>query len=185
MTMERVFIGGSRAIRKLNQEVKLRLDKIMEKGFPILIGDASGADKAVQDYLWSRNYDQVVVFCMDGGCRNNIGGWKSRCVVSSNGARGRDYYSTKDVEMTNESTIGFMLWDGDSRGTLANIMRLVGQNKKVVVFVAPINEFRTIRSQRDASKLVTTDNGVFKRRRAGGKKKSAQASKGVSASLSF
>lgn len=185
MIMEKVFIGGSRAITKLNQKVRFRLDKIMEEGFPILIGDANGADKAVQNFLCSRNYNQVEVFCMDGSCRNNIGGWKSRCISSANGARGRAYYSAKDVKMTNESTIGFMLWDGDSRGTLANIMRLVDQSKKVVVFVAPINDFRTIRSQKDASELAVMGAGMTKQRRMVAKKKHTHSSKGMRASLLF
>jgi hypothetical protein len=39
--------------------------------------------------------------------------------------------------MAQEATVGFMLWDGESRGTLLNVLRLVAQEKPVVVYVAP------------------------------------------------
>ena len=38
----------------------------------ILVGDANGADKAVQQHVASRRYEHVLVYCMDE-CRNNIG----------------------------------------------------------------------------------------------------------------
>ena len=73
--MTKVFIGGSRKIGRLGPEVRQRLDRIIEKKIQVLIGDANGADKAVQMYLRSRGYYRVQVFCMDGVCRNNVGGW--------------------------------------------------------------------------------------------------------------
>ena len=72
--MTSVFIGGSRAISKLNAPLREKLDDFIQRGCTIFIGDANGADKAVQQHLASREYDHVVVYCMDR-CRNNIGGW--------------------------------------------------------------------------------------------------------------
>ena len=46
-----VFVAGSRQISRLPAEVTSRLDTMIEKGFQILVGDANGADKAVQRYL--------------------------------------------------------------------------------------------------------------------------------------
>ena len=43
-----VFIGGSIGISKLNAAIRARLDDFMKRGNAILIGDANGADKAVQ-----------------------------------------------------------------------------------------------------------------------------------------
>jgi len=43
-----VFVAGSRQISRLPAEVKTRLDTMVQKGFQILVGDANGADKAVQ-----------------------------------------------------------------------------------------------------------------------------------------
>ena len=46
--MTKVFIAGSRQIARLPAEVKNRIDTMVDKGFQILVGDANGADKAVQ-----------------------------------------------------------------------------------------------------------------------------------------
>lgn len=147
--MTKVFIGGSRKIGRLDAEIRQRLERIIEKRIQVLIGDANGADKAVQMYLKARGYDRVEVFCMEGLCRNNVGGWVTRHISAPKGVTGFEYYSVKDVEMTDKSTVGFMLWDGSSRGTLSNISRLIEQNKKVVVYVVPRREFVTL-STRDA-----------------------------------
>lgn len=48
--MTKVFIAGSRQLSRLNAEVKRRIDTMIEKGFTVLVGDANGADKAVQRY---------------------------------------------------------------------------------------------------------------------------------------
>ena len=54
----KVFIGGSRRITRLEAEVRRRLDRIVEKGLPVVIGDANGADRAVQRYLNDRRFEQ-------------------------------------------------------------------------------------------------------------------------------
>src|SRR5229473_2966884 len=57
-----VFIGGSRAVSKLNKVIRTRLDDLMKRGCTIFVGDANGADKAVQTYFANRRYSSVVVF---------------------------------------------------------------------------------------------------------------------------
>ena len=54
--MTKVFIAGSRRLSRLNAEVKRRIDTMIEKDFTILVGDANGADKAVQRYLAEKGY---------------------------------------------------------------------------------------------------------------------------------
>jgi hypothetical protein len=51
--------------------------------------------------------------------------------------------------MAEEGSIGFMLWDGKSRGTLANVLRLIELGKKVVVYLAPAKQFTTLRNMSD------------------------------------
>jgi hypothetical protein len=151
--MTRVFVGGSRRISRLNEDIRARLDNIIDEEIPVLIGDANGADKTVQAYLHSRGYENVEVFCMKGNCRNNVGNWKQREVDSSSGATGREYYTLKDEQMTKEATVGLMLWDGESRGTLANAARLLHQEKKVVIYLPASREFRTLRTKADLRSL--------------------------------
>ena len=59
-----VFVAGSRQISRLPSEVRSRLDTMIEKGFQILVGDANGADKAVQQYLADKSYPNVIVHFM-------------------------------------------------------------------------------------------------------------------------
>ena len=90
MTSE--FIGGSRRITRLEAEVRRRLDRIVEKGLPVVIGAAA--------------------------------------------------------------TVGLMLWDGQSRGTLMNVLRLADRNKLVVVYVQPRKSFVDVRTHSDLSALL-------------------------------
>jgi hypothetical protein len=104
--MTKVFIGGSRRVTRLNADVQRRIDKIIEQGFSILVGDANGADKAVQTYLRSRRYHKVDVFCTAGNCRNNVGDWPIRTAPAPAGSRGFDYYAVKDDRMAEEASVG-------------------------------------------------------------------------------
>src|SRR5689334_20333136 len=54
--MATVFIGGSRGVLSLPAAVALRIDGLIAKDFLLLVGDANGADKAVQSYLSKREY---------------------------------------------------------------------------------------------------------------------------------
>ncbi|MGH9795564.1 MAG: hypothetical protein ACRD5G_12395 [Candidatus Acidiferrales bacterium] len=147
--MTRVFIGGSRSITRLPAEVQQRLANIVERGFAVLVGDANGADKVAQRYFAGRSYDHVTVFCTNGACRNNLGHWPVRAVAAARGARGFDFYAAKDAQMAKECTVGFMMWDGRSRGTLANAARLVEESKPALVYVAPAGKFVSIRNRSD------------------------------------
>ena len=57
--MTNVFLGGSRRISKLNTEIKERVQNIINQQFVVLIGDASGTDKAFQQFLKEKDYKNV------------------------------------------------------------------------------------------------------------------------------
>ncbi len=135
--MSKVFIGGSRRISRLDEQVRRRIDRIVEKRLPVLVGDANGADKAVQEHLRGKGYDLVEVFCSGASCRNNVGGWPVRAVPVDGKRRGFAFYATKDRAMAEEAAFGLMLWDGESVGTLMNVLRLVRSRTKVVVYIHP------------------------------------------------
>ena len=148
----KVFVGGSRAVVRLPAPVLERLDPIIGKALPVVIGDAHGADKAVQEYFSARGYRNVEIFCAGSAARNNIGGWRLR-IIETRSLRGTvDFYTAKDRAMTDEATVGLMVWDGKSAGTLLNVLRLLGQQKNVVVYAVPdvqFHEFKNL-SQWDA-----------------------------------
>lgn len=152
--MAKVFIGGSRKISRLSADVQRRLDTIITKHLPVIVGDANGADKAVQQYLHSHRYERVEVFCAGGHCRNNVGQWPVRAVSTGAIRRGFGFYATKDRVMADEASVGLMIWDGASVGTLMNMLRLLRQQKKVAVYVAPTKAFQDLHGESDLDDLV-------------------------------
>ena len=149
MPSTNVFVAGSRRISRLPMEVQRRIDAMIASGFQILVGDAAGADKAVQRYLADKTYRNVIVHCMENRCRHNIGQWPSRRVPAPRGVRGFDYYSIKDRVMADAAEYGLMLWDGKSKGTINNVVNLSRRHRPVVVYVAPMKSFETVRSLDD------------------------------------
>jgi hypothetical protein len=165
--MMTVFVGGSRRISRLNDTIKSRADNIIRQELRVLIGDANGTDKAMQQYFAAKGYKNVVVYCMGNRCRNNLGNWPTRQISAERNTKDFTYYATKDLEMAKEASCGFMIWDGKSKGTLNNILNLLLQHKKVVVYFAPDKASHTLRSMDDLRGLLgkcsSTDRQKFER----------------------
>jgi hypothetical protein len=111
--------------------------------------------KAIGRLLADKDYRNVIVHCMTANCRNNVGGWPAQEVAAPPGARGFAYYSTKDQAMVDAAEYGFMLWDGESKGTLNSVINMIRQEKPVVVDLAPKKTFQNLRSSSDAADLLT------------------------------
>jgi hypothetical protein len=157
--MKSVFVAGSRALSKLNAQVRERLDNIMQQNLAVFVGDANGADKAVQQYLAKSHYQNVVVYAMES-CRNNLGAWPTRLHAGKEGARrDRHYYGIKDKAMAEDASCGFMLWDGASKGTLTNIVNLLNTKKKALLYLSPKKTFLTLNSFADLERALQA-NGI-------------------------
>lgn len=152
--MNRVFLGGSRKISRLNESIRARLEEIVRRRMQVLIGDANGADKAMQRQLADWKYPHVTVYHVGDAPRNNEGPWPTRHVPTPPRARGFDFYAAKDRVMAEEAECGMMLWDGESRGTLANAENLARDGKPVSVYVAPQSRFINVRSEPDIHTLL-------------------------------
>lgn len=145
--MTTIFVGGSRSISRLPAEVKVRLQNIVEKGYQVAIGDAVGADKAVQKFLLDVGYANVTVYCSGDRARNNLRPWQSRQVQAETTTKGFQFYAAKDREMAVIADFGLMIWDGRSPGTALNVLRLVRAGKKTVLLDVPAGRalaFKTI-----------------------------------------
>lgn len=160
--MKKVFIGGSRRVSRLGAPIRARLDKIMEQGLAVIVGDANGADKAVQQYLLSKHYENVEVFCSGTACRNNVGHWRTRQINADTHDRGRRFYTAKDRAMANEATYGLMVWDGKSTGTLLNVLRLLRQDKKVVVYNVPDRQFSELKAYDQWHTFIAGHNAALR-----------------------
>jgi hypothetical protein len=151
----RVFIAGSRALSRLNEALRQRLDRIVDQQFSVLLGDANGADKAVQRYLADRYYEKVTVYCTGSECRNNLRHWPTKMIAPPPGVRsGFDYYAAKDRAMAADASHGLMIWDAESRGTFASVANLIDQRKPVVVYLSPTRSFRTLHARSDLLALL-------------------------------
>lgn len=146
--MTSVFIGGSRAVARLNSTILAKLDELIGRQCLIFVGDANGADKAVQQHFASRGYEHVLVYCMDE-CRNNVGHWPTKSVKSPSPRRDFAYYAAKDSTMAQDAKCGIMLWDGKSKGTLNNIQALIRGGKKTLVYLAADRVFHKIVTEHD------------------------------------
>lgn len=153
--MKKVFIGGSRRFSHLNEQLRKRLDEVIQKQLEVLVGDANGADKAVQSYFAERGYEKVHVYCSAGDCRNNLGPWEVKAVAPPHHRRDFEFFTAKDAAMAQEADVGLMLWDGRSAGTVVNVARLIADGKTVVVYVAPERKFLTVKSRSNFHVLLS------------------------------
>lgn len=127
--MKTVVIFGSRSIKKLPDEAKKSIDKIMELNLfmsvidrKILVGDAYGVDTLVQKYLWDAGYRNVNVCFPSNKCRSNYG---------FSAVRVGKTYKDRDDWMLAQCTWGLAIWDGKSPGTQRNI-EILGNRCKVI-----------------------------------------------------
>jgi hypothetical protein len=149
-----VFIAGPRAIKTLDKVVEERLRSIFEKKLTVLVGDANGIDTAVQRYYSRLEYSEVIVYASEGKARNNVGSWEVRNVAVEENAKGFDYYAAKDLSMSIDADYGFMIWNGESKGTLNNIINLVSSNKTTVVYLAWTESFFDVDSMDKLRNLI-------------------------------
>jgi len=150
----KVVIAGPRALSTIDDNVKKRLNSIIEKKIVVLLGDANGIDKTVQAFLSSNSYEDVIIYATKGKARNNIGDWLIKNVEVDEKLKGFNFYVAKDLKMVEDADYGFMVWNGKSKGTLNNIINLTKQNKKVLLYYTPHEKFYTISTLAMAEKLA-------------------------------
>lgn len=151
----KVFIAGPRAITKFNKRVEERLNNIYSMQMNVIVGDAAGVDKAVQEYFFRMRYQNVSVYASQGKARNNIGSWEVVNVEVEKKLKGFNFYAAKDIRMAEEADYGFMIWNGKSKGTLNNVINLINRNKKTLIYFIPSNEFFTVKNLADLECIVS------------------------------
>jgi predicted XRE-type DNA-binding protein len=153
--MTTVFIAGSISIKRLHDKVQERIKKIVSSDFDVVVGDADGADTSIQECLQRYQAGKVTVYCTGDTPRNNVGEWPVQRVVSKAKAGSRAYFTAKDLEMARTSDYGLMVWDCKSTGTLSNVIELLREKKKSVVFVNKDKDFITISDKIGLDHLLT------------------------------
>lgn len=153
--MTTVFIAGSIAIKHLHEKVQERIKKIVSSDFDVVVGDADGADTSIQECLQRYQAGKVTVYCTGDTPRNNVAEWPVQRVVSKAKAGSRAYFTAKDLEMARTSDYGLMVWDCKSTGTLSNVIELLREKKKSVVFVNKDKDFISISDKIGLDHLLT------------------------------
>lgn len=180
----KVFIAGARSITTVDSYVINKLHSICEKQFDVLVGDCYGVDTVVQSFFANCAYPQVTVYASNGTARNNVGRWMTKNVPADANTKGFEFFRQKDIAMANDADIGFMIWDGVSRGTLHNIISLADQRKAVLVYLHKLQTPIAIHSLDEAEKLMSICDDAAKReyrrllkdKNAGSKEPTAQLS---------
>lgn len=162
--MKKVFLAGSRRLSRLTPDVRQRLDEMVRRQLMILVGDANGADKAIQTYFAEQRYANVLVFCTAGDCRNNVGHWPIHAVPAPHRVRDFAFFTAKDAAMAEEADVGLMLWDGQSSGTIVNVARLVARDKPAVVYTSPLKAFFTLKTPDDLIDFLSTADAAVRER---------------------
>ena len=141
-----VFISGSSKTqdkqsgyyrKQLPKDIRNEIDGYIKRGDKILVGDAPGVDRQVQNYLKKKGYSNVVVYG-PGSIRYSANKkWKTKAIDSSEfKPMSPEFLRKKDIAMTNDSTKGLavVLENGGAKATRNNVDRLVQQGKDVKVF---------------------------------------------------
>jgi hypothetical protein len=152
--MTTVFIAGSITIKKLDPMVQVRLVNIIELGHQVIVGDADGADTAIQQFLHESGATKVTVYCVGGQPRNNLGSWPVNNVTTYHKPGSRAYFTAKDIEMSKDADVGLMIWDAKSTGTLSNVIELLTRKRNSTVFVNKEKAFHKVVSVADLEALV-------------------------------
>ncbi|MCW2336990.1 putative XRE-type DNA-binding protein [Sphingobium sp. B2D3A] len=152
--MTTVFIAGSISISRLHEKVADRINKIVSSDFNVVVGDADGADTSIQECLQRYQAGKVTVYCTGDTPRNNVAEWPVHRVVSKAKTGTRAYFTAKDLEMARNSDFGLMVWDCKSTGTLSNVIELLREKKKSVVFVNKNKDFVTVSDNGGLERLL-------------------------------
>ncbi|GEM_PF-899279 len=139
----KVFVSGSIAVKSLPPEVRRRLDALIAQEARILVGDAPGVDALVQRYCAARDYTHVEVFTISEPPRTIASERFAvrKIEVPDAVKRARERQAFKDRAMTRACDASFVVWDGKSKGSFANITRAFDAGKRVTVYLVPEERF--------------------------------------------
>ena len=148
-----VFISGSSKTqdkqsgyfrKKLPKEVASKIDEMIKNRNKIIVGDAPGIDRQVQDYLKSKHYNNVEIY---GPGKDKVRylanrRWKTNLIDAPNYEPGsKEWLAAKDIAMTKAATKGLaVILDQGAAATRRNVQRLIDQGKMADVFQLSVND---------------------------------------------
>lgn len=88
--------------------------------------------------------------------RHNIGKWPVRQVQTDAPSGTRAFHSAKDREMSRLAGTGFVIWDGASQGSRANIRHLCERGRCIDVFLRAGNRFAALSTDAERMAFLTS-----------------------------
>lgn len=187
--MATIFISGSREIRFVPDEARARIDRIIDSGFDIVVGDSErGVDSVILRYLESRSYAKVTVFTVHDKPRikSFCDSWHV-CIVeptvavktdrAGNIRNRRELETEKDQTMGAIADFGLVIWQSTytnrfgsisvSKGSLRNMHQLLIAGKPVVLYKTGLAAFDEtgfdcfeLKSLSDLEELVASEPSI-------------------------
>lgn len=142
-----VFISGSSKTqfedsgyyrKELPKAIQNKIDDYIKDHAHIIVGDAPGIDRQVQDYLNKKGYDAVEVYGPGKQVRYTANEkWKTNPVDAPEFEEmSPEWLRKKDIAMTNDATEGLaIVLDEGAKATRNNVERLREQGKQAEVFI--------------------------------------------------
>lgn len=143
---EAVFVSGSSKTqtsdssyyrKELPKPIRDELNTYMKRKARIIVGDAPGIDRQVQDYLANAKYRKVTVYGPGTQVRYSANKrWQTKPIDAPEYSIGsKEWLAKKDIAMTNAATTGLaIVLDEGAKATRRNIDRLIESNKSVKVY---------------------------------------------------
>ncbi|SIN83292.1 hypothetical protein [Fibrobacter sp. UWB11] len=131
----KIFISGSKSISKLPDLAIVFIDQFIENNDEILIGDCYGVDAVVQQYIESKGFSNVTIYCSGVSPRNNFTSSAKihSCIEAAKGLSDSNFHYVKDIQMAKDCDQALMIWDGKSKGTAENLKRIKQMGKTFIV----------------------------------------------------
>lgn len=123
--------------RKLPKGVRKSIKRSMKSNETIIVGDAPGIDRQVQDYLKKKRYQNVEVYGPGKQIRYTANSkWKSYAIDAPEfEPMSPEWLAKKDKAMTDRATKGLaVILDQGSKATRNNIQRMTDQHKNTSVY---------------------------------------------------
>lgn len=146
VSKRRVFISGSSKTQSedspyyrkdLPSEISSKIDKMIEDRAEIIVGDAPGIDRQVQNYLNDKGYMDVSVYGPGEKLRYIANdSWRQRPIPAPEYEEySKEWLAKKDIAMEKASTEGLaVILDEGAKATRKNVERLIANNKSVSVY---------------------------------------------------
>lgn len=147
-TFKTTFISGSSKTqnpdspyyrKSLPKSIRNEIDGYMKSGDKIVIGDAPGIDRQVQDYLKSKGYKNVEVYGPGKGSVRYSADkdWSTKTIDSGTYKPDSDEWRAEKDEFMSKIAdrgLAIVLENGGAGATRDNIDRLIDRNKEVKVY---------------------------------------------------